>query len=181
MRTETIMCLLTADNHTDICLQLLGETPGYGGPGNTHSSRSGYYELNRIMEVARSHLPSNEWLKLRLTANMNIPDSCNAFWDGATINFFQSSDLCRNTGEISGVFDHEWGHGLDHNDVYPEIVQPSGEGIADIYTALRLGDSCIARGFFFQPCDQYGDPCNECTGGKYNIYIHPIVGYWSGS
>jgi hypothetical protein len=52
--------------------QLRGATPGHGGPGNTHSSRSGYYELNQIMAIARSHLPSNEWLKLRLTANMNI-------------------------------------------------------------------------------------------------------------
>jgi hypothetical protein len=63
------------------------KTPGFGGKGNTHSSRTGYYELNKIMEIARSRLPSNEWLKLRLTANMNIgfdsnnePVSCNAFW-----------------------------------------------------------------------------------------------------
>eukprot|EP00804_Cyclotella_cryptica_P001611 CCRYP_014950-RA/>CCRYP_014950-RA protein AED:0.07 eAED:0.07 QI:291/1/1/1/0.8/0.81/11/1918/632 len=140
-------------------------TPGYGGRGNTHSSRSGYYELNKIMEIARSHLPSNDWLKLRLTANMNIKDSCNAYWDGSTINFFRSGDNCANTGELAGVFDHEWGHGLDNNDVYPDIVMPSGEGIADIYSALRLGDSCIGRGFFSEPCPQSGDPCiNNCTG-----------------
>ncbi|KAL7486168.1 hypothetical protein ACHAW6_011765 [Cyclotella cf. meneghiniana] len=141
------------------------KTPGYGGKGNTHASRSGYYELNKMMEIARSHLPSNEWLKLRLTANMNIKDSCNAFWDGSTINFFRSSGSCANTGEIAAVFDHEWGHGLDNNDVYPDIVMPSGEGIADIYSALRLGDSCIGRGFFSVPCTQSGDPCiNNCTG-----------------
>jgi hypothetical protein len=54
---------------------------------------------------------------------------------------------------------------MDNNDLTPTIVKPSGEGIADIYTALRLGDSCIGRGFFNNPCSQFGDPCiNDCTG-----------------
>eukprot|EP00804_Cyclotella_cryptica_P028860 CCRYP_008443-RA/>CCRYP_008443-RA protein AED:0.06 eAED:0.06 QI:0/0.93/0.88/1/1/1/17/370/2761 len=140
-------------------------TPGFGGPGNTQASRSGYYELNRIMEIARSHLPGNGWLKRQLVANMNIDDSCNAYWNGLSVNFYRSSDSCANTGEIAGVFDHEWGHGLDNNDVTPTIVEPSGEGIADIYAALRLGDSCIGRGFFYVPCTQFGDKCiNDCTG-----------------
>lgn len=60
------------------------------------------------------------------------------------------------------------GHGLDNNDVVPTIVKPSGEGIADIYTALRLGSSCIGRGFFKdgRKCaNNFGDPCiNDCTG-----------------
>ena len=34
-------------------------TPGFGGPGNTHSSRTGFYELNKMMEIARSQLPNN--------------------------------------------------------------------------------------------------------------------------
>ena len=28
-------------------------TPGMGGSGNTHSSRTGFYELNKLMEIAR--------------------------------------------------------------------------------------------------------------------------------
>ena len=67
------------------------DTPGFGGEGNTQASRSGYYELNRIIEIARSHLPGNGWLKKRLVANMNIPESCNAFWNGFTVNFYRSS------------------------------------------------------------------------------------------
>lgn len=67
------------------------DTPDKGGDGNTQASRSGYYELNRIIEIARSHLPGNGWLKQKLTANMNIPESCNAFWNGDTVNFYRSS------------------------------------------------------------------------------------------
>ncbi len=68
------------------------ETPGFGGAGNTHSSRSGFYELNKMMEIARSHLPDNTWLQQKLTSNMNIASSCNAFFNGGTgqITFYQS-------------------------------------------------------------------------------------------
>ena len=55
------------------------------------------------------------------------------------------------------------GHGLNDNDVAPNIAQPSGEGIANIYTALRMGDSCFRRGFFLNN--------NECTGKKFRDQI----------
>ena len=139
-------------------------TPGFGGAGNTHSSRTGFYELNRIKEMARGQLPANVWLGQQLSANMNINNFCNAFWNGATVNFYRSGGGCSNTGEIAGVFDHEWGHGMDANDATPGVSSP-GEGIADLYAALRLSDSCIGRNF--RPgiqCGGYGDPCTNCTG-----------------
>ncbi len=48
------------------------QTPGFGGAGNTHASRTGFYELNKIMEMARGQLPQNNWLQQQLVANMNI-------------------------------------------------------------------------------------------------------------
>jgi hypothetical protein len=146
-------------------------TPGFGGAGNTHSSRTGSHELNRMIEMARSHLPGNSWLQQTLTSNMNINNTCNAFWNG-TVNFYRSGGGCSNTGEIAGVFDHEWGHGMDANDATPGIASPSGEGIADIYTALRLNDSCIGRNF--RPsvnCSGNGDPCLDCTGVRDIDYL----------
>ncbi len=150
-------------------------TPGYGGAGNTHSSRSGFYELNRIKEIARSHLPSNTWLQQTLQSNMNINSACNAYWNG-TVNFFRSSTNCGNTGEIAAVFDHEWGHGMDANDATPGISYP-GEGIADLYAALRLNTSCIGRGFWLnQNCTGYGDPCIDCSGIRDIDYAMRVSG-----
>ena len=145
------------------------QVPAGHSAGNTHSSRTGFYEVNRIIEQGRGWLPANTWLQGQITANMNLPEECNAFWDGATINFYQSSDpesstLCRNTGEIPAVFDHEWGHGMDDNDAVPDISFP-GEAPADMYAMLRLNTSCIAQGFFQNElCDGAGDPCTECSG-----------------
>jgi hypothetical protein len=54
---------------------------------------------------------------------------------------------------------------MDAYDVASGISKPSGEGIADIYSALRLNDSCIGRGFFLSGvCSGNGNPCISCTG-----------------
>jgi hypothetical protein len=139
-------------------------TPGFGGSGNTHSARAAFYELNRVNEQARGQLPENLWLQQQLTANVNITNTCNAIWDGTTVNFYRSGGGCGNTGELAAVIDHEWGHGMDDNDANPSISNP-GEGIADIYAYLRLDTSCIGRGF--EPgtnCGGFGDPCTMCDG-----------------
>jgi hypothetical protein len=146
-------------------------TPGFGGAGNTHASRTGFHELNRIIEMGRGQLPNNNWLQQQLTSNMNINQTCNAFWGGGTVNFYRSGGGCANTGELAGVFDHEWGHGLDDNDANPSIASPSGEGIADIYTALRLNSSCIGRNFLSGNCSGNGDPCLNCSGVRDIDYL----------
>jgi hypothetical protein len=55
------------------------------------------------------------------------------------------------------------GHGLDDNDVTGSIASPSGEVIADIYAALRMGDICIGRGFFLTGA--------SCTGVRNIDYV----------
>jgi len=146
-------------------------TPGFGGAGNTHAARTSFYELNRISEMGRGQLPSNSWLQQRLTSNTNIDQTCNAFWTGSMVLFYRSGGGCSNTGEIASVVDHEWAHGLDDNDAYPFIVNPFGEGVADIYTALRLNTSCIGRNFFATNCNGFGDPCLDCTGVRDIDYL----------
>ncbi len=131
---------------------------GYS-PGNTSASRTAYYEVNKIAEMARGWLPSNTWLQSRLTTNVNLNYTCNAYWDGASINFFRSGGGCRNTGEIDGVFDHEWGHGLDQNDA-GRALSNSSEAYADIAAIDRLQTSCVGHGFWWtsnQGCGQTSD------------------------
>jgi hypothetical protein len=149
--------------------------PAGHSAGDTKASRSGYYELNRQIEKAQSHLgpgtPAGAWLRGQLVANMNVNAACNANWDGVQVNFFRSAlgQGCRNTGEIAAIFDHEWGHGVDNNGVDPSIANP-GEAIADMYAMLRLNVSCVGRGFFTdETCGGYGDGCigtpsDGCTG-----------------
>ncbi|ADO72976.1 hypothetical protein [Stigmatella aurantiaca] len=120
-----------------------------GGTGNTASARSCFYELNKLKEQARGWLPTNTWLQGQLTANVNINNTCNAFWSPleTTVNFYRSGGGCRNTGEIGAVFDHEWGHGIDDFDANGTLSN-SSEGYADIAAIYRLQTSCVGFGFF---------------------------------
>jgi subtilisin-like proprotein convertase family protein len=127
------------------------------GPGNTHASRTGFYHLTRINEKARGILPSNSWLQSKVTANMNLNQTCNAYWDGDAVNFFKSGGGCSNTGEIAAVFLHEWGHGLDQNTGGAANENGSGEAVGDTFAFLETRDACIGENF------RPGQVCHNCT------------------
>ncbi|MBN1207687.1 MAG: endopeptidase [Myxococcaceae bacterium] len=140
-------------------------TTGGGGAGNTAAARSSFYELNKLAEQARGWLPSNTWLQGQLPATVNIASTCNAYWNGTSVNFYRSGGGCRNTGEIGAVFDHEWGHGIDDFDANGTLSN-SSEGYADIAAIYRLQTSCVGHGFF-QTLD---DGCGMTADGTgYNV------------
>ena len=141
-------------------------TPGFGGAGNTHSSRSLYYHLSELQRTARGWFPGNLWLAGQLPAHGNLAQTCNAFWNGGSVNFFRSGDGCGNTGEIADVALHEIGHGLDAHDGSAAAGElGTGETYGDLTAVLATHDSCIGEGFFQNAtCGPAGDPCLTCTG-----------------
>jgi trimeric autotransporter adhesin len=152
-------------------------TPGVGGAGNTHASRTGFYHLTNINRKASGFLPGNAWLASTVTANMNINATCNAFWDGTTVNFYRSGGGCSNTGEIAAVFLHEWGHGMDTNSGGAASDKGTGEAVGDTFAFLETKDACIGKNF--QPgvacancnatCTGVRDMASFATGGSHTI------------
>ncbi|HEX7180287.1 MAG TPA: hypothetical protein VF756_00485 [Thermoanaerobaculia bacterium] len=132
-------------------------TPGSGGAGNTHASRTGYYHLTNINRKAAGYLPGNTWLNGTLTSNMNINSTCNAFWNGSTVNFYRSGGGCSNTGEIAAVFLHEWGHGMDTNSGGAASDKGTGEAVGDTFAFLETKSGCIGPNF------RPGVNCTNCT------------------
>lgn len=140
-------------------------TPGSGGAGNTHAARTQFYAVNRAKEIGRGWLPSNTWLAGQLTVNVNLNQTCNAYWNGSSINFFRSGGGCANTGELPGVSLHEYGHGLDSNDGNSSSPDNgTGETYGDFTAALFTHQSCIGNGFLGSNCGGYGNACTSCTG-----------------
>ncbi len=140
-------------------------TPGHGGAGNTHAARQQFYQVNRIKEVVRGWLPANAWINQVLTVNVNLNQTCNAYWNGSTLNFFKSGGGCNNTGEIAAVSLHEFGHGIDQNDgtgTAPDGA--TGESYGDTTSVIATHNSCIGPGFLGSNCAGYGDACTSCTG-----------------
>ena len=83
-----------------------------------------------------------------MTANVNIPQNCNAFFDGKTINFFHSSMMCQNTGLLEDVIYHEFGHALHAFEIIEGVGSFDGamsEGAADFLSASITGDPGMAK------------------------------------
>lgn len=140
-------------------------TPGFGGAGNTHAARTQFYRINRALEAGRAWLPANPWLSTLFTVNTNLNMTCNAFWNGASLNLFRSGGGCGSTSESGEIALHEYGHGQDEND--GSGGSPDGgtrETYGDFTTALVTHSSCIGRGFLPGNCTGYGDACLACTG-----------------
>jgi hypothetical protein len=131
-------------------------TPGIGGTGNTHAARSAYYHLTNINRKAASFFPTNTWLAGTTTANVNVNNTCNANWNGTSMNFYRSGGGCSNSGEIAAVFLHEWGHGMDQNTGGAASDKGTGEAVGDTFAFLETKDSCIGPNF------QPGVPCFNC-------------------
>lgn len=133
--------------------------PGVGGSGNTNASRTAYYHLTRAHSKALSYLPSNPWLNSLLTVNVNINSTCNAFWNGSTLNFYRSGGGCSNTGEIASILVHEWGHGMDANTGGAAAGDlASQEAHGDTFAFLETRDACIGPDLLLT-----AGPCPNCT------------------
>lgn len=147
-------------------------TPGFGGAGNTHASRSLYYTINLFKMKARSYLPGNAWLNGNVTGKVNLTaaDSAycpgNGWWDGTFINLCISNASYGNTGEEAGFVLHEIGHGLDSNDGNGGSPDNgSGEAYGDTNAFLQSHNSCVGSGFRLTGnCGGYGDACTSCDG-----------------
>lgn len=121
----------------------VGGADASGNGASTKAERNAFYHLNLVRLLTKRWL-NIAWLDTNITANVNIADTCNAFWDG-TANFYRSGGGCNNTGEIADVMQHEWGHGLDGNTRGGDSA--TGEGTAD-HVAMMITHSSIIGPYF---------------------------------
>jgi len=112
-----------------------------------------FLAANAVKEYVRATIdPAMKGLDASLQANTNIPKSCNAFFDGMTINFFAASMACQNTGLLEDVIYHEFGHALHQAEIIEGVGAHDGafgEGAADFLAASITGDPGMGRGLFY--------------------------------
>ncbi|MCA9552248.1 MAG: DUF4215 domain-containing protein [Myxococcales bacterium] len=112
-----------------------------------------YIAGNEVKGYAKEIAPDMAWLQnARLQATVNINDTCNAYSDGTTINFFRASRQCENTGRLTDVVHHEFGHSFHAH----AIIRGAGafdsalsEGASDYLAATMTDDNGMGRGFFY--------------------------------
>lgn len=83
-----------------------------------------------------------------ISPRINVASTCNAYYTGNTINFYQTGGGCNNTA-FSTVISHEWGHGLDER--YGGISNNSGDGLSegwgDIVGCYLMDSPNLGQGF----------------------------------
>jgi len=118
-----------------------------------------YHHTTRVHDFITDMDPSFTWLNEPLPVRVNINQTCNAYWDGYSINFFREGGGCPNTGQVAGVVYHEYGHGINDRQ-YRQAGAPWGmtsgamhEGLADV-TAIYLQDeSFVSPGWLIRNLD----------------------------
>ncbi len=105
-----------------------------------------YYEANLVRDFVLNYEPAYPVInnQTRFEINTNIDDSCNAFYNGSSINFFQRGGGCNNTA-FSDVVYHEYGHHLIN--VTGNGQGQMGEGSGDTIGMIIQDDPILGQGF----------------------------------
>ncbi len=130
-----------------------------------------FVHANQVKDYVRTFAPDLAYLdqKLQVTVNADSPwdpQSCNAYSEGDAITFFHAYEGCENTGRISDVLFHEYGHSVHQQSIIEGVGQwePGlSEGAADYLAATINNDSGMGRGFFLtdQPLRDIDPPDQE--------------------
>ncbi len=115
---------------------------------------SAYYHTNIVHDFMKGFFPAFTTLDFPFLVRVDRTDgSCNAFYDGSSINFYAPGGGCPATALFSDVVYHEYGHGLNY-DVYSFFGDGSGmgngamqEGYADIWGLSITGNPILGDGF----------------------------------
>lgn len=106
-----------------------------------------HHHVNVMRDWVKSVDPTETMFDFQVDSNANIGSSCNAFYNGISINFYTSGSGCVNTGYSSVVY-HEEGHWA--NDLYGSFNGSDGfgEGGADVWAMFIADDPIVGNGFF---------------------------------
>jgi Thermolysin metallopeptidase, catalytic domain len=75
----------------------------------TTAQINAFVHTTKIHNFYRDRSGSWDLIDVSLPVNVNLSQTCNAFWDGSSTNFFQAGGGCVNTA-YSDVVGHEYGH-----------------------------------------------------------------------
>jgi hypothetical protein len=128
----------------------LGTTP------TSDSQLTCFSSVNVVKEHVARFVPRGQiaWLNNALVCNVNQNQVCNANWNGSSIQFFiagtSGTNVCENTGRITDVIYHEFGHGFHQNVVTAggSVNGGMGEGVGDTLSVSITQDYRMALGFF---------------------------------
>jgi hypothetical protein len=115
-----------------------------------------FHHNNLLRDWIRSIVPTDATADFVMTANVNLNQTCNAYFDGGSTNYFLPGGGCVNTA-YSTVIAHENGHWLNVRYGTGNGMDGMGEGNADVFAMYMHDTPIVGQGF----C---GTNCNIRTG-----------------
>lgn len=109
-----------------------------------------YYHVNRIHDYMKSIIPAFTGMDFSLETNVDVAGSCNAFYNGSSINFYQEDLQCLSYATVGDVVYHEYGHGINDN-FYSDLGATfwngaTNEGYADVWGYAENEDPLLGDG-----------------------------------
>ena len=140
---------------------------------NTTAEANSFLWIGLMRDWTRAVNPADATCDFTATSNVNISNSCNAFFNGNSVNFYLPGGSCPNTA-FSTVVLHEMGHWL--NVLYASGNGPDGfgEGNADNFATFISDNPIVGQNFCGNGCHvrtglnnrQFcGDNNGGCHGG----------------
>jgi hypothetical protein len=118
----------------------------------TIQQRDAYYHVNQIHAHMKAVLPDFNGLDISLPTKVDVTGgTCNAYYDGQSINFFAQGGGCRSLATLGDVVYHEYGHGI--NDLYYQSLGANWqngamhEGYADVWALTLTDHPVLAEGW----------------------------------
>ncbi|GIV10940.1 MAG: hypothetical protein KatS3mg020_0431 [Fimbriimonadales bacterium] len=106
---------------------------------------NGLIHTQLVYDFVKSINPNYPGVDIQIPCNVNIGNTCNAYYSNRTINFYQAGGGCVNTCYSTVVY-HEYGHfiiAMGH----PNASGDYHEGIADVTAAFLTVDPCLGVEF----------------------------------
>tara|TARA_B100001758_G_C18416520_1_gene620348 strand:- start:5242 stop:8124 length:2883 start_codon:yes stop_codon:yes gene_type:complete len=151
-RLEGEYAYVQTSGNTPEIFQVLSATNSINFDGySTIQERTAYQAVNNIHDhflYVFPNYPANGVLNNPMETNIDETGSCNAFYDGSSINFYAEGGGCHATAKIPDVVYHEYGHAINGN-WYNGTSWGGGmqngamnEGFADVW-AISLTESPV--------------------------------------
>jgi Zn-dependent metalloprotease len=137
---------------TAITSQTLSVTPGVSSTFLLNATPAGLVtaQVNAFIWVTNTRnffkglAPSFTGIDAPLATNVNLAQTCNAFYNGTSTNYYQAGGGCNNTA-FSSVAAHEYGHHLVNR---LGLAQGAfGEGFSDVTSMLQFDEGQLGIGF----------------------------------
>ncbi len=116
----------------------------------TERHLNAFYHVNVVHDHMKKYMPLFTDLDFPLTTNIDQTGTCNAYFNGTSINFFPAGGGCVSFALIGDIVYHEYGHAIT-NYFYGSFGESFdngalGEGYSDVWGFTITADAVLGRG-----------------------------------